>query len=198
MKISDKITGILERQGGVITSRQITAAGVHRQTTSLYVKAGLLERVASGVFVTPDGVVDDLFVLSMKASYGVLSHGSALFLNGVTDRTPFEATMTIANNRVLTPSLRKAVKCFYCAPAMIDLGRVLRKTPMGNEVVTYDCERTVCDLIRSRDRLDDELVLDGLRQYAAKKDKNVARLGEYAKALGVLEDVRRTMEVVLW
>ena len=197
MKLPEKITDILERQRGVITSRQITAAGVSRQMTSLYVNAGLLERVESGLFVTPDGVVDDLFVLSMKVPHGVFSHGTALFLNGITDRTPFEATMTIRNDRVLTQSLRKIVKCFYCAGPLLDLGRVRRKTPMGNEVETYDCERTVCDLIRSRDRLDDELVLDGLRQYAAQKDKNVARLGEYAKALGILEDVRRTMEVVL-
>ena len=197
MKVPDSIMEVAERQGGVIVAKQIAAVGVSRQMTSLYVKAGLLERVEQGVYVTPNGIVDDLFVLSMKLPNGVFSHGTALFLNGITDRTPFEATITIQNDHVLTPLLRKTVMCFYCASTLLNLGRVIRKTPMGNEVATYDCERTVCDLIRSRARLDDELVLDGLRQYASLEDKNVARLGEYASALGILDDVRRTMEVVL-
>jgi len=197
MTIPDKLSEIAMRQGGMVSSRQATDAGVSRQMMMIYVRQGLFERVERGLFVTVDGVVDDLLVLSLKVPDGVFSHGTALYLNGLTDRTPFEPTLTIDRGRVLTGSLRKIVKSFYVAQELLDLGRTVRKTPMGNSVSTYDSERTICDLIRSRKRLDDELVLDGLRQYAALKDKNIARLGEYAEALGILGEVKRTLEVVL-
>jgi len=197
MTIPDKLREIALRQGGMISSRQATDVGVSRQMMMVYVRQGLLERLERGLFVTVDGVLDDLLVLSLKVSDGVFSHGTALYLNGLTDRAPFEPTLTIDRGRVLTGSLRKIVKSFYVAQELLELGRTVRKTPMGNLVPTYDCERTICDLIRSRKRLDDELVIDGLRQYAALKDKNIARLGEYAEALGILGEVKRTLEVVL-
>jgi len=197
MTLPHPLSEIALRQGGMISSRQATEVGVSRQMMCVYAREGLLVRVDRGLFVTVDGVVDDLLVLSLKVPDGVFSHGTALYLNGLTDRTPFEPAMTIDRERVLTGSLREVVKSFYVAKELLDLGRTVRKTPMGNMVTTYDCERTICDLIRSRKRLDDELVLDGLRQYASCKDKRIARLGEYAEALGILEEVKRTMEVVL-
>lgn len=197
MEISLKIADVIKRQGGMITARQIARAGVSRQLVQLYVRERLLERVSHGVFVTPDGVVDDLLLLSMKVDDGVLSHGTALYLNGLTDRTPFEPTLTIDRDKVLTASLRGSVKCFYVPRELLGLGRVMRKTPLGNEVVTYDGDRTVCDLIRSRSRLDDELVLDGLRHYVSWDGKSIARLGEYARAFGIVEEVRRTLELAL-
>lgn len=197
MELKEQITEILIRQGGMISSRQAVEAGVSRQLMQMYVREGLLERAGRGVLVLPNGVVDDLLVLSLKVPEGVFSHGTALYLNGLTDRTPFEPSLTIARESVLTGSLRQGVKCFYVSAELLHIGYVRRNTPLGNEVSTYDCERTICDLIRSRKRLDDELVLDGLRQYAAMKGKDIARLGEYATALNVLEEVKRTLEVVL-
>ena len=66
----------------------------------------------------------------------------------------------------------------------------------GNEVPCYDVERTICDIIRSRARLDDESVLAGLRNYATSR-KNLNRLAEYALRLGVAEKVKSTLEVAL-
>lgn len=197
MNLPEKISSILNRQGGMILARQIASAGISRQMVQHYVKAGLLNREAFGVYTCPDGSVDDFLMLALKVPEGILSHGTALYLNGITDRTPFGLSMTISSDSVLTSSLRGSVTCFYVSDELLNMGRITLKTPFGNEVATYDCERTICDMIRSRKRLDDELVLDGIRQYAARKDKEIDRLGWYARQLGVLEDIRRTMEVVL-
>ena len=197
MMLSEPVQTILAQQHGMITSRQISTLPISRTTLSRYVKHGLLERVRTGVYTTSEGLLDDLLLMQLHIPYGVFSHGTALFLNGLTNQTPLEPMMTLPQDRVLTKRLRSEVKCFYVANAILDLGITQCRTPIGNVVQTYDAERTICDLIRSRNRLDDELVLDGLRQYAASPKKDVARLGEYAKRLGVLQAVKQTMEVVL-
>lgn len=197
MTLSNRLTSIIAKQSGMITAKQIAACGISRQMVQNYLREGLLERFSYGIYVTPDGVVDDLLVLSLKLPDGIFSHGTALFLNGLTDRVPLEASLTIDKNKVLTASLRNSVKCFYVTSDVLKIGCVMRKTSLGNEVLTYDSERTICDLVRSRKRLDDELVLDGLRQYAAQKHKDIAKLGEYAGKLGIADEVRRTLEIVL-
>ena len=197
MNLADPISNILARQHGMITSRQISTLSISRTTLSRYVKQGLLERVRTGVYATSEGLIDDLLLMRLYVPYGIFSHGTALFLNGLTDLTPLEPMMTLPQDRVLTKRLRSEVRCFYVAEDLLNLGITQQKTPLGNVVQTYDPERTICDLIRSRNRLDDELVLDGLRQYAASPRKDLARLGEYAKRLGVLQAVKQTMEVAL-
>ena len=44
----------------------------------------------------------------------------------------------------------------------------------------YDAERTICDLLRSRRRMDEETVISPIENYAAYKEKELNRLAAYA------------------
>lgn len=59
-------------------------------------------------------------------------------------------------------------------PELFELGKTVLKTPAGNEVPAYDLERTSCDCIRSRNKMETETFLAALKMYAAspKKDLN--------------------------
>jgi hypothetical protein len=78
-----------------------------------------------------------------------------------------------------------------------DLGRIDVVTQFGNIVPCYNLERTICDLIRNRRRLDEELFLSTMKAYAADKSRNISRLGEYAQCMGIEEKVNKTFEVIL-
>ena len=197
MRLREDISEILARQGGMILTRQVTECGLSLTMLSRYAKAGLLLREKSGVYTTPDGFVDPMLLMSLRLKQGVLSHGTALYLNGLTDRTPLELDVTIPKTVGVTTSLRKEARWFYVPDDVVQMGMVVKRTPFGNEVRTYDVERTICDIIRNRRRIGDELALDGVRQYAALKMKNLVRLGDYSSRLGITDEVMRTLEVVL-
>jgi hypothetical protein len=42
---------------------------------------------------------------------------------------------------------------------------------MGNTVITYDLERTLCDVIRSRNKMDRQIVIDALKIMPEEKTK---------------------------
>ena len=154
-------------------------------------------REKTGVYTTPDGFVDPMLLMNLRVEQGVLSHGTALYLNGLTDRTPLDLDVTIPKTVSVTPSLRKEARWFYVPYDIAQMGVVMKRTPFGNDVRTYDAERTICDIIRNRRRIGDEIALDGMRQYAALRTKNLARLGDYASQLGITDDVVKSLEVVL-
>lgn len=56
------------------------------------------------------------------------------------------------------------------------LGQCTVKTPYGNEVLSYDVERTLCDIVRGDGSLDVQLVNPAMKAYAASKEKNVNKL----------------------
>lgn len=71
------------------------------------------------------------------------------------------------------------------------------KPHWGNEVRCYNAERTICDLLRSRNRLDEEIVISAIKNYAASADKDLNLLAEYASQFGVEKVLKRYMEVLL-
>ena len=70
-------------------------------------------------------------------------------------------------------------------------------TPGGNTVRGYCAERTLCDILKPRNQVDVQVVTGAFKRYAARKEKNIPILSEYAKALHVEAKLRSYLEVLL-
>ena len=197
MEINHVIMEEIKQNNNMITTAQVAALGFSRAVLSKYVKAGLLERSRQGVYILPDSVHDDMYTLMLRSDKIVFSHDTALFLNGLSERTPFEHSVTIPSNCVLSNVLMDECKCYYIKPDLFDVGIVKKKTTFGNEVRCYDAERTICDLLRSRNRIDEETVINAIKKYAAYKDKDLNRLAAYAEKFRVGKILKQYMEVLL-
>lgn len=191
------IEAIARANNGTISTAQAVAAGSSRSALSLFVQEGRLERVARGVYLLPGAMEDELAVFAARSARLVFSHETALFLNGLSERTPVRHAATFPRNAVPRAGLRSALRCHYVPPAAWRLGKSVRRTSFGAAVPCYDAERTVCDIVRSRNKLDEETFLSGLRLYAASPAKDLARLDDYARRLGVSRAVQRYLEVLL-
>ena len=66
---------------------------------------------------------------------------------------------------------------------------------MGNKVKAYDMERCICDIIRSKNRMDSEFVKHSIREYIKRKDKDLIKLSKYADKMGIKKEVMDFMEV---
>lgn len=197
MEINKAIMNAIQRNNNMITTAQVVELGFSRALLSKYVKEGLLERGRQGVYILPDSVHDDMYTLMLKSEKIVFSHDTALFLNGLSERTPFEHSVTIPSNSVLSNTLMEECNCYYIKPELFALGIVQRKTTLGNVVRCYDAERTICDLLRSRSRMDEETVISALKNYAALKDKDLNRLAAYAEKFRISKILKQYMEVLL-
>ena len=197
MKLPDSILNVLESQKGTITSQDICALGITRSMLGKYVKAGLLERTGRGVYTRPDSLADDIFALARRSGKIVFSHATALFLLGKSERTPFNHYATIKSCDTIPYTLRREIKVFYVKDELYDLGKIMVPTPFGNMVPCYDLERTVCDFVKNRSRMDEELLIATIRSYVGDRNRNLSKIGEYAQKLGIEEKLNRMLEVVL-
>jgi len=197
MVINSRLYDEIKKNNNVITTSQVLQLGFSKTLLTNYVHAGLLERCGHGVYTLPGGLIDDMYGLMLRSSKIIFSHDSALFLNGQSERTPFRHTVTIPSDSVLPTSIKKACTCFYIKPELHALGMVFIKTTFGNTVRSYNMERTICDLLRSRTRCDEETIISALKNYVASKNKNLNLLAEYAKSLRVDKKLKQYMEVLL-
>lgn len=195
--INVKILKKLQKQGNVITTNQVQELGFSKTLINIYVKNGLLERVCHGVYVIPGLLYDEMYVLNLQSKKFIFSHETALFSLGMSERTPFKYSVTVPSGFGVAKILKDTCDCYYIAPDLLDLGAVEAKTSFGNNVRCYNLERTVCDILRSRNRLDEEMVTETLKKYANMKNKNLNLLVLYAEQFKVLNLVRQYMGVLL-
>lgn len=188
---------ISNKNNGLILTKTAADNGVSRASLSQLCKAGKISRVAKGQYVLADALNDEMLSLSIRSDLIVFSHESALFLNGISERTPFEHTVTIPSSKTLARSISEQCKIYYIKDDLHNMGKVQLITPMGNSVPAYDMDRTICDIVRSRSRIADETFLSSLKQYAANPNKNLASLSIYASRMGILQQVRKYLEVLL-
>lgn len=197
MKINSAILEALKKNNNVITTAQVVELGFSRYLLSKYEKEGLLERERQGVYVLPNSVHDDMYTLMLRSGKIIFSHDTALFLNGLSERTPFMHSVTIPNNTRVSKVIQEECVCYYIKPELHRIGMTIRKTTLGNEVRCYNAERTICDLLRSRNRLDEETVIGAVKNYAASSDKDLNLLAVYASKFRVNKELKRYMEVLL-
>lgn len=197
MEINPTILETIKNNNNMITTAQVIDLGFTRALLSRYVKEGLLERGRQGVYILSDSIHDDMYTLMLRTDKIIFSHDTALFLNGLSERTPFTHSVTIPSNTKLSNILQDECVCYYIKPELHQVGMIFRKTTLGNEVRCYNAERTVCDLLRSRSRIEIQTFQGALKAYARRKDKNLRTLMQYAGMFRVEKILRQYLEMLL-
>ena len=188
---------LLSQGNGMFLASHAAEAGVHRQQLANFVKHGVLERVERGVYVSPGDLDDALFWIQQRAKKIVYSHETALFFHRITDRAPLRYSVTVPSSYKASTALKKSCKIYFIKQELIDLGKTEKPSGMGHTVDTYDLERTLCDVVRSRNRIDEQIVIGALKQYAQTKSKDLHRLYMYARKFGIEKILHRYLEVLL-
>ena len=192
-----KLTAIAQEHGGIIETKIAAEHGISKAMLYKLCRDNRLYRVIHGQYILPGDMQDELLAICNRSEKIVFSHETALFLHGISDRTPFEHTITVPSYYTPSASIKAECKIYYIKPELFELGKTILKTPAGNGVPTYDLERTICDVIRSRNKLGTETFLSALKLYAASSKKDLNKLNSYAKQMRVANVLRQYLEVLL-
>ncbi len=191
------LSAIAQEHGGIIETKHAIAHGISKAMLYKLCRDNKIHRVVQGQYILPEDMQDELLSISKRSDQIIFSHETALFLHGISDRTPFEHTITVPSDYTVSAAIKNECKVYYIKPELFELGKAALKTPAGNLVPCYDLERTVCDCIRSRNKLGTETFLAALKLYAANPKKDLNKLNSYAKQMRVSNVLRQYLEVLL-
>lgn len=197
MNHSQQILDMAKQNNGVVTSSMVVEAGFSRGSLKYLADLGKLEKTVRGIYILPDVWEDEFVSLQERFKRGIYSLETALFLWNLTDRTPGIFHMTFPGTYNLSKPKAEGILCSGAKEPYYSLGITKAQTPSGNAVAVYDAERTLCDVLRSRNRVDVGLVTDAFKRYAAQREKNIPLLSQYAKTLKVEQKLRSYLEVLL-
>lgn len=197
MDCMDELTAIAKLHGGIIEPKIAAQHGISKAILYKLCKEDKIHRIVKGQYILPDDMQDELLSISNRSKRIIFSHETALYLHGISDRTPFEYTVTAPSGCIPSAAIKAECKVYYIKPELFELGKTILITPAGNEVPAYDLDRTICDVIRSRNKLGTETFLAALKLYAANPKKDLNKLNSYAKKMRVSNVLRQYLEVLL-
>lgn len=192
-----QLDGLLAEQDGMLQTSQAVARGIVKPIFYEYIKERKLEQVAHGIYVSEDTWIDAMFLLHLRCGQAVFSHESALFFHDLTDREPSPYAITVRRGYSTTRLKAEGLSVYTIKPELFDVGVSSGQTPFGHTVPVYDMERTICDLLRSRSRIEIQTFQGALKSYARRKDKNLRALMQYAGMFKVEKILRQYLEVLL-
>ena len=182
------IESIMKMNNGYVTSKELDNFGIHRMYLNSMWKKGIVEKVAPGIYIDINKIEDNYYVFSLSMPNTIYSHMTALYFHGLSIKAPTDI-YDITVKRSYNSNHLKKHNVFYVSDDIYELGLTEVETPMGNKVKVYDIERCICDIIRSKNRMDFEHIKHSVREYLKRKDKDLVKLSLYAEKLGVKEVV---------
>ncbi len=197
MSVPNELQAVLIRNGGIITTAQANEVGISNERLRLLVKSGDLERASFGVYILPDEFEDKMYIAQMRRSKIIYSHETALFLHGLTDRDPISYTVTVPTGYSVVRLRNDGFTVFTIKRELHEIGVTKKTTMFGNSVKVYNMERTICDCLRSRNRMDISIVTDAIKRYVQREDKNFNRLMQMGEVFKVTKLLRNYTEVLL-
>lgn len=187
---TDTIKQIMNINNGMLSTRMIEPLNISRQYLSIMESNNDIEKVSRGIYLSPSAFEDSYFSFQQKYKKAIFSHMNALYFYGMTEEFPYNYTVTVPQSYHVD-TVNEKCNVFYVSDDIYELGIVEIETPNGNKVRAYDKERCICDIIRSKGRMDSEQVKKTIKQYIQCKDKDIAKLSEYSKKMGINDKVMK-------
>ena len=193
MEYENKILKLFKN--GYLTTKDVTDNNIPRFYLTKLIKENKIERVSRGVYIKKNVLVDEFVILQSKSKYAIYSNMTALYLHGLSNRIPIRYDITVKSGYKGSLQKEKNVNLFYTKKELLELGVTDYKLDSGNIIRVYDLDKTICDIIKNKKKIDAEIFNKAIREYFYSKKKNTLKLYEYAKKMNIYNKVRDTFEV---
>ena len=189
------IEELMKKNNGYITSKELDMFDIHRMYLSIMQEKELIKKVATGIYIDTNKIEDNYYVFGLSMPNIIYSHMTALYFHGLSIEASTDVYDITVKRSYNSVHLRKH-NVFYVNNDIYELGLTEIETPMGNKIKVYDIERCICDIIRSKNRMDFNLVKSCVKKYIKRKDKDFVKLYLYAEKFGIKKEVMNYIDLL--
>ncbi len=191
----DRILQISKNNHGILKTEDLVKNQIPTWYLTDLVNKGKIRRIERGIYTTEEGDIDDLYFFQLTHKRCIYSYQCALYLLEMTDRVPYQKEVTVYSGYNAT-NIEKDVLIHYVTKEKYLIGITTAFTVFSNPVKVYDRERTICDLILNRKKIDPEIYSDALRRYFNNKHRDYRKIREYADIFGIRKEINLILEIL--
>ena len=196
----EKILDIANKNNGYISVHEVWKNGIDHKFLYDLVKRGELKKAARGLYLIKSEFYDEYYEIQSTSLRAVFSHATALYLHGLSDRVPVVLDVTVPHFYSGSLQTNEKIKLHYVKDdkksRIWPVGLQMMKSPLNNDIRVYSVERTICDIVKNKNKVDPEVFVKALQRYANRKNKDTVGLIKIAKLLKIEDKIREYMEIL--
>ncbi|MBK8652415.1 MAG: type IV toxin-antitoxin system AbiEi family antitoxin domain-containing protein [Haliscomenobacter sp.] len=196
MKNLSNIAQLFERNSGIIGVKTLLENGVPYYHIKGLLADGVIVRLRRGVYKWAAKETDEMAEVARIVPKGVFCLLSAAFYFRLTTTVPGRHHLAIPDDRKVVLPDYPPIQLYFWNETPYSLG-VATAELTGGSIKIYDLEKTVCDIIRHRNKIGFEVLKEILKNYLDRKDRNLNRLHFYAKQLNIFNKVDEFLNILL-
>ena len=123
MTKAEQLSNLVELRNGYLSITEAQGLGISRTYIQEYIATNGFERVARGLYKSPDVWTDDLYIIALKNEKAVYSFDTALMLNGLTEREPSDIFVTVSRAYNASHLRSMGIVVNHVRDEWVDLGR---------------------------------------------------------------------------
>ena len=194
-----QVIRIFRKAGGVLRMSEAVRLGVHRRDLYLLRDRGQLIVLDRGLYRLadlPESSLPDFIPVAKRITDGVICLISALAFHELTTQIPHFVYVAIPHNAYKPVIEYPPIRFFWYGEKSLKTG-VEKHIVDGCKVKIFDREKTLVDVVKYRNKLGMDVVLEALRIYWQSGNTNLNKLYSYAKIFRVERVLRPMMETII-
>lgn len=198
MLTKPNIERIFAEGAGYARTADILAAGVNFFQIKKLQNAGAITRIKRGYYRW-EGMAfwgSELPEIARLTPGAVFCLFSAAAYHGLTTYQSWQHHLAVERSVKIAGLPEGRVKLYFWTKSLLEFGIETVQTD-GGEIRITSAERTVCDLVKYRNKTGLDIMLEAIRAYFDRKDKNPTLLLDYARKLRVGKIIRPYLEIAI-
>ena len=180
----------------MVRTADFQRAGFHNSYLAELTGEGRLVRLKAGLYITSEArTASGFFEILLALPNAVICLASALEFYELTTYEPPAVHVAVPRDDRTLPPVFPPIRRFSFGEPRYGLG-VSEVEIEGRDIMIYDREKTICDAIRYRRVLGQDVTNEAVRTYLASPGTKVGRLVKYSRILRVEGPVRTHLRLI--
>lgn len=146
---------------------------------------GFIHKIKPGLYrlsevIVSDGISSSFIDVCKAIPYGVICLLSALEFYDLTTFNPADIYIAIPHEKKAPKIIYPPVRFFYFRKRFYEASIETINTKYG-DVKIYSKEKTICDMFRYRNKLGEDVAIEGLKNYLTSEGASIRKLREHAE-----------------
>lgn len=190
---------IFHSHGGILRTREALDLGIHQRTLYAMRDAGILERIARGLYrlsELPPLSNPDLITVARKIPNGVICLISALHFHNITSQIPHSVSVAVKRGTEAPRLSFPPIHVHWFSGDAFTVG-VTEHTIEQTNIRVYGAEKTLTDCFKYRNKIGMDTVLEALDLYLERGKPDHRLLLKMARVCRVEKIMRPYLEARL-
>lgn len=193
-----KLKQKFQKNGGILKTSELNSLGLSSRQIKKLLDDQVINKIKYGYYILSNMMPLEEVIISRMFPEAIIYLESALMYYNYTERVPdaWQITVKKHSNPDKYNIAHLPVKPFFIKEKYRKIG--INSITIDNvHVKIYDREKTICDILRYENKLDNEVFTNAIKNYIKDENKNIRILMEYSKKLKVSTKAQKYIGVWL-